>query len=92
MQVDDFDSQSKLSRAVGDLVIAEMFLVQATLESASVISERIGELGRHFYSSENDTPPEEPIKSVLMRTRDDVVESYSSRFSYLRKLIDESDS
>ena len=88
MQENKIEAQSKISRAVGDLVIAEMFLVQATLESASVIGESISELGRQFYWREDDSPPQEPIKNVLLRTRDEVIESYSTRFNYLRKLID----
>ena len=88
MQSENTVPQSKMRRAVGDLVIAEMFLVQATIESASVIGDTISELGKQFYWSEDDTPPEEPIKKLLLRTRDEVVDSYSSRFSYLKKLID----
>jgi hypothetical protein len=65
-----------------------MFLVQATIESANVIGDSISELGKQLYWSDQDTPPQEPMKTVLLRTRDEVVASYSSRFNYLRKLID----
>ena len=88
MQVNEIEAESKMRRALSDLVVAEMFLVQATIESANVISDSIGELGKQWYWSEDDTPPQEPIKRVLQRTRDEVVESYSSRFNYLRKLMD----
>jgi hypothetical protein len=88
MQTNEEGTENRMRRAFGDIVIAEMFLVQATLESANLIGESISELGKQFYWSEEDTPPQEPIKTVLQRTRDDVVESYTSRFNYLRKLID----
>ena len=88
MQANEVNTQSKMRRAVSDLVVAELFLVQATIESASLISDGITELGKQFYWSDDDTPPQEPIKTVLQRTRDEVVESYASRFNYLRKLID----
>ncbi len=88
MQDKEVGSQSKMRRAVSDIVIAEMFLVQATIESANVIGDGITELGKQFYWSDSDTPPEELIKNVLRRTRDEVVESYASRFNYLRQLID----
>ena len=88
MQTNEEGNESKMRRALGDIVIAEMFLVQATLESANLIGEGISELGKQFYWSEEGSPPQEPIKTVLQRTRDDVVESYTSRFNYLRKLID----
>ena len=88
MQANEVNTHSKMRRAVSDLVVAELFLVQATIESASLISDGISELGKQFYWSDDDTPPQEPIKTVLQRTRDEVVESYASRFNYLRKLID----
>lgn len=88
MQANEAENQSRVRRAISDIVVAEMFLVQATIESAAVIGDGINELGKQFYWSDNDTPPQEPIKTVLQRTRNHVVESYASRFNYLRKLID----
>ena len=84
MQTREVAPESLILRTVSDVVIAEIFLVQATLESANVIGEGISELGKHW--NDQDTPPKEPIKAVLQRTRDEVVESYSSRFNYLRTL------
>jgi hypothetical protein len=86
MQTREVAPESLILRTVSDVVIAEIFLVQATLESANVIGEGISELGKQIYWSDQDTPPKEPIKAVLQRTRDEVVESYSSRFNYLRTL------
>jgi hypothetical protein len=88
MQKNPIDNQSKIRRTISDVIVAEMFLLQATIESANVIGDSINELGKQFYWSDQDTPPQEPMKNVLLRTRDEVVESYSSRFNYLRKLID----
>ena len=88
MPTNEAEPQSRMRRAFSDLVVAEMFLVQATIESAAVIGDGINELGKQFYWSDSDTPPQVPIKTVLQRTRDEVVDSYTSRFSYLRKLID----
>lgn len=88
MQTNEIAPQSRMRRAISDIVVAELFLVQATIESAAVIGDGINELGKQFYWSERDTPPQEPIKTVLQRTRDEVMESYSSRYNYLRQLID----
>ncbi len=88
MQKKEIDTQSKMRRTMNDIIVAEMFLLQATIESANVIGDSISELGKQFYWSDQDTPPQEPMKNVLLRTRDEVVDSYSSRFNYLRKLID----
>ena len=88
MQSTQLEPQSKVRRAVSDIVIAEMLLVQATIESASLIGECISELGAQTDGRENGVATAEPIRSILLRTRDDVVDSYTSRFSYLRKLSD----
>ncbi len=90
MQASKVASENKMRRAISDIVVAEMFLVQATIESANAIGAGFSDLGKLFYWSDKDTPPVVPIKSVLARTRDEVVESYASRFNYLRKLIDSS--
>ena len=90
MRTSEVASENKMRRAISDIVVAEIFLVQATIESANAIGAGFSDLGKQFYWSDEDTPPVEPIKSVLARTRDEVVESYSSRFNYLRKLIDSS--
>ena len=90
MQTSEVASENKMRRAISDIVVAEIFLVQATIESANAIGAGFSDLGKQFYWSDEDSPPVEPIKNVLARTRDEVVESYSSRFNYLRKLIDSS--
>ena len=87
-QSTQLETQSKVRRAVSDIVIAEMMLVQATIESANLIGECISELGAQTGSRENEVATVEPIKNILMRTRDEVVDSYASRFSYLRQLSD----
>jgi hypothetical protein len=88
MQTNEVASESKMRRTVGDLVVAEMFLIQATIESANVIGSGLAELGKQFATADADAERPEPIKSVIQRTRDEVVDSYTSRFNYLRKMID----
>lgn len=87
-QSTQLEPQSKVHRAVSDIVIAEMILVQATIESASLIGECLYELSSQADRRGNDVASVEPIRNILIRTRDDVVHSYASRFSYLRKLSD----
>lgn len=77
--------QGRIRRAVNDLVLAEMFLVQATIESATVIGDGIGELGRQLTSSDAaGSSPADSISAVLQRVAGDAVEPYTSRFRYLR--------
>lgn len=75
-------------RTMNDLVMAEMFLVQATIESATVIGDGISELGREIV--QYDAPGHgswESISSVLHRIADEAVEPYTSRFRYFRDML-----
>jgi hypothetical protein len=81
--------QSRVRRTVNDLVMAEMFLVQATIESAVVIGSGINELGRQISGSdEAQNSPWDSISTVLQRIAGEAVEPYTSRFRYLRKMND----
>ena len=73
-------------KAMGDIVLAEFFLVQATLESAAAIENGLTEIGRHFRE-DDDQRPLERFGTVLRRTREQAIEPYSSRFKYLRELV-----
>lgn len=80
--------QSRVRRTVNDLVMAEMFLVQATIESATAIGEGLNELGRQIANNdEGENSPWDSISSVLQRTTDEALEPYTSRFKYLRDMI-----
>ena len=77
--------QSRLRRTVDELIIAEMFLVYATIESAAAISDALGLLGRQLTTSEQpgDTPADS-LRNTLKKVAGEVAEPYSSRFTYLR--------
>lgn len=75
-------------RTMNDLVMAEMFLVQATIESATVIGEGISELGREI--AHYDAPGQrswEAISGVLHRIADEAMEPYTSRIRYFRNML-----
>ena len=78
----DTTIRSRAERVLGDLVMAELFLVQATIESASAISDGISEL-RDMYWEDQEGDREE-LSAFLKRTREQVMEPYSTRFRYLR--------
>lgn len=77
--------QGRLRRTVDELIIAEMFLVYATIESATAIGEGLGELGRQLTTSEQPgNNPADSLRHTLQRVASRVAEPYSSRFGYLR--------
>jgi hypothetical protein len=79
---------SRVRQRINDLVLAEMFLVQATIESASAIGSGISDLGRQFSASqEHDESPWDSITGVLQRTADEAIEPYTSRLKYFRDLV-----
>ena len=87
MQANDVQP-SKVRRTVNDLVMAEMFLFQATIESATAIGGGFSELSKQISSASEETgSPWNSISSVLRNTADEAVEPYTSRFKYLRDLI-----
>ncbi|NND67182.1 MAG: hypothetical protein HKN19_06310 [Halioglobus sp.] len=75
---------TRVRKTVNDLVMAEMFLLQATLESAAAISDGIAALGSQWHGEE-----EQPggMAGVLARTADEVVEPYTTRYRYFRDMI-----
>ena len=80
--------QGRVRRAVDDLIIAEMFLVQATIESATAIGDRLSALARHITTADEiGNAPADSIGNTLQRIAGDAVEPYTSRFKYLRDLI-----
>ncbi len=78
--------RNRAERAIGDIVMAELFLVQATIESASALGDGFNGL-REQLSAETDTG--EDFRSFLERTRKQLLEPYSTRFKYLRDMHNE---
>ena len=79
--------QGVLRRTVDDLIIAELFMVQATIESATALGDGLSSLGRQLAG--NEEPGETPADSLgksLQRIADSALEPYTSRFRYLRDL------
>ena len=79
----------RVRRTVNDLVMAELFLVQATIESATVIGDGINQLGRHITQS--DESDDRSISTLLQNIADDAVEPYSSRYEYFREMLSNDD-
>jgi hypothetical protein len=80
-------TSNRLRRTIDDLIIAEMFLVQATIESATAIGDGLSTLGRQITSGdEAGSAPADSIGQTLQRMADEAVEPYTSRFRYLREL------
>ena len=65
--------------------MAQMFLVQATIESATVIGNGVNELGKQL--SQSNEADGGSIPALLQRIADDAMEPYSSRYQYFREMI-----
>ena len=80
---------NRVRKTVNDVVMAEMFLLQATIESVSAIGEGISEIGKQVASGDEDRlEPQDSISSVLQRIADEALEPYTSRFKYFRQMLD----
>jgi len=87
MQTQDLPG-SRIRRTVNDLVMAEMFLVQATIESATAIGEGIEELGKKIADrNEPGQTSWESLSQVLQRISDEALEPYTTRYKYFKDMI-----
>lgn len=81
------EPQGRARRTIDDLIIAEMFLVQATIESAAIIGDGLSTLGRQITGADDaGIAPADSIGATLQRLAGEVAEPYTSRFKYLRGL------
>ena len=83
---------NRIRRTVNDLVMAEMFLVQATIESATAIGDGLNELGKQISDREDTEQASwDSVSRVLQRIGDEALEPYTSRFKYFRAMINHND-
>lgn len=81
-------SNSRVRKTVNDLVMAEMFILQATIESANVIGEGVNELGKQIAANDDKFSEKRgKLSHTLARIADDAVEPYTTRFKYFRKML-----
>jgi hypothetical protein len=80
--------QGRVRRTVNDLVMTEVFLVQAAIESALVLGDGFTELGKQIVQRDDPSLSNwQSISGTLHRIADDAVEPYTSRFKYLRAMM-----
>lgn len=80
-----------MRKTVNDLVMAEMFLLQATIESANVIGDGISQISRQIAADDEATQEQDSIADTLQRIADQAVEPYTTRFKYFREMISSND-
>ena len=81
--------RGRAGRAISDLVMAELFLVQATIESASILGESITDYReQRDQDAVNDSTTLE-FSDFLKKTGEQLVEPYSARFKVLRDMVRE---
>jgi hypothetical protein len=79
---------NRIRRTVNDLVMVEMFLVQATIESAAAIGDGINELGKQLADGDQYGHASwDSLSRVLQRIADEAVEPYTTRYQYFRSMI-----
>lgn len=80
--------QNRVRQAVNDLVMAEMFLVQATIESATAIGDGINVLGKQITDGDDaHQSSRDSLSKVLQRIANEALEPYTSRYKYFRDMI-----
>ncbi len=79
--------RGRAGRALDDIVIAELFLVQATIESASILSDGINNLREQL--SKDGADKTEDFRGFLKKTGEQLVEPYSTRFKYFKEIVND---
>jgi len=72
-------------------VMAEMFLLQATVESANAIGDGVSELRRQIAANDAGEAQGDSVTDTLQRIADDAVEPYATRFRFFKDLISSND-
>ena len=85
------ETSSKMRKTVNDLVMAEMFLLQATIESVNAIGDGVSELRRQMAANDDVETESDSITGTLQRIADDAVEPYTTRFKFFRDMISSND-
>lgn len=78
-------------KTVNDLVMAEMFLLQATIESANVIGDGISQISRQIAADDENVDAQDSIAETLQRIADQAVEPYTTRFKFFRDMVSGND-
>ncbi|MCZ6830458.1 MAG: hypothetical protein O7F73_12895 [Gammaproteobacteria bacterium] len=81
--------RGRAGRAISDLVLAELLLVQATIESVSILSESISDYREHRGQDKAEDDSTLEFREFLKQTGEQLVEPYSARFKYLRDMVRE---
>ena len=85
-------SQGRIRRAVNDLVLAEMFLVQATIESATAIGDGFNALGERMALLDDPAASSgESITDALAHIADGAIEPYTTRFRFFQQMRSQDD-
>ncbi len=72
-------SRQTTTGVIDELLVAEVFLVQATIESASALGEGLQEVRKALYGGGE-------MSEVLKRTQEGVFQPYRERFQLFREL------
>jgi hypothetical protein len=73
-------------RALNDLVLAEVFLFQATIESVQIIGDGLNDIGGAMSTKSTPQPRRPALSALLQRTAGNALEPYAARLEILRQL------
>ena len=80
--------ESRLRRLVNDLAVAEILMIQATVESAEIIGTGLTDIAEQFRINPEEREAESSLAKLLRGTAERAVEPYTTRLTYLRQLSD----
>ena len=80
--------ESRMRRLVNDLVVAEVLMIQATVESAEILSAGLADISDHLLVDGPSRVDPPSLPSLIQHTAERAIEPYATRFAYFRQLTD----
>ena len=80
--------ESRVRRMVNDLAVAEVLMIQATVESAEILSAGLADISEQLAADGPRRADQPSLPALLQHTAAKAVEPYTTRLAYFRQLTD----
>ncbi len=80
--------ESRVRRFVNDLAVAEVLMIQATVESAEILSAGLADISEQLSADRPRRVDQPSVPTLLQHTAARAVEPYTTRIAYFRQLTD----
>ncbi len=84
----DLPQESRMRRFVNDLAVAEVLMIQATVESAEILGASFADISDQLLIDRPTQVDQPSLSSLIQHTAEKAIEPYATRLAYFRQLTD----